>query len=199
MNFEETLKIVTAMVGVAGLWFGLLQYRSAQTWKRLEFAASVLNKINSDPDLRLAITFLDWRQRDFVLPERYLSLASKMRTFRHDHKQMAEAFDLRNREFLTETGDLDLKLSELTLERILYVDVFDRLFEYLEQVHAFINMGLIKLEDVVLVNYWANRVYEIQVSDRYIFREYLAHYKYKGVLALVNQHVRPSALFRSSE
>lgn len=108
---------------------------------------------------------------------------------------MADAFDLRNREPLSETGDIDLKLDKLTPERILYVDVFDRFFEYLEQLYALVRNHLVEFKDMVPVNYWANRVYQIQVDGHYVFQEYLKHYEYKGVLALVEQWVLLSGVF----
>jgi len=192
MSAELLMKVIPLVLGLAGLWFGLWQYRAAQTWKRLEFAAGIIEKTNSDPDLRLAITFLDWRQRDAPIPDRFVGVEGKREILRHTHAAMASAFDLQNRERVPETDDLDLKVSELTLDRIVYVDVFDRLFQYLEQVDSFVDIGLVRSKDVLPLSYWADRVCRMSIGGRKVFQDYLAHYQYSGVLCLADRYRRDS-------
>jgi hypothetical protein len=42
MDMKALLDIIVPIVGIGGFIFGLFQYRQAQKWKRLEFAANQL-------------------------------------------------------------------------------------------------------------------------------------------------------------
>ncbi len=78
----------------------------------------------------------------------------------------------------------DLKPEEITLESMIYIDVFDRFFEYLEEVNSFIEMGLINKTDVKLLSYWANRIVNLKYMQTHIFVKYLEYYELNGVLEL---------------
>jgi hypothetical protein len=84
-------------------------------------------------------------------------------------------------------GREDLRKDLLTVENVVYVGVFDRLFEYLEQVQAFIELGLIDREDVVLVSWWAEKVCRLTVDGKPVFRDYLARYDYTRVFELAGE------------
>lgn len=184
MNFEELIKIIPSSVTAIGLIVGLIQYRRAQVWKRMEFAASLVRRVASDNELTLAITFLDWRHRHFSTPEKYKVVSGGRLQFCHSHATMARVFSMSSREILPETGMLDLKQEEITLESMIYIDIFDRFFEYLEEVHSFIEMGLVKKADVKILSYWANRIVNIKYMESLIFVDYLEYYKLNGILAL---------------
>ena len=49
---------------------GVLQYRKAQGWKRMEFVAQQIERFRSDPIVRRVFTMLDWGERriDVGLP-----------------------------------------------------------------------------------------------------------------------------------
>lgn len=150
----------------------------------MEYAASIIDKINTDEDLRLALTFLDWREREILIPPRFVPTKECL-SFRHTHALMAEAFKLENREVLEETGMLDLKIQYLKTEYFVYVDVFDRFFDYLEQINQCMNMGIIKRQDVERLNYWADRIYKMKFDSKPIFKDYLHYFGYDGVLSFV--------------
>lgn len=175
---------VSIFVALAGLWFGLMQYRLAQRWKRMEYAASIIDQINTDEDLKLALTFLDWRERDIVIPGRF-GPTEEFFSFRHSHARMAEAFKLENREISADTGMVDLKAEYLKTEYIIYVEIFDRFFDYLEQVNQCMNMGLIKRDDLERLNYWADRIFRMRYDSKPIFKDYLQYFGYDGVLSFV--------------
>lgn len=196
---ETILKYLPQIVSAIALVFAVIQYKAAQKWKRLEYAATVLSKINTDEDLILAVTFLDWRQRDICIPKRFLGNPEEDTFFKHTHLRMAEAFDLQNREKLNEHGDIDLKNDYSNTINFVYVETFDKFFSYLEQINSFINMGLIKIEDVSVLNYLANRIYSIKANGKPVFRDYLEHYRYDGVLNLINNHVIPSGVYKLNE
>lgn len=172
------------LVTAIGLIIGLSHYRHAQAWKRMEFAASLVRRAASDNELTLAITFLDWRHRHFVVPDKYKPVAAGRLQFCHSHSAMARVFSMSSREKLPETGMFDLKPEEITLESMIYIDVFDRFFEYLEEVNSFIEMGLINKTDVKLLSYWANRIVNLKYMQTHIFVKYLEYYELNGVLEL---------------
>lgn len=184
MTYEELIKIIPSTATAIGLIVGLIQYRRAQVWKRMEFAASLVRRVASDNELTLAITFLDWRHRHFAVPDKYKPVAGGHLQFCHSHEAMARVFSMSSREILPETGMLDLKQEEITLESMIYIDIFDRFFEYLEEVYSFIEMGLVNNTDVKILSYWANRIVNLKYMQTHIFVEYLIYYKLNGVLAL---------------
>lgn len=57
---RETIELFVALAAIAGFFFGLYQYRKAQKWKRLEFAAGQLQRLTTEPDLVLAMMFLEY-------------------------------------------------------------------------------------------------------------------------------------------
>jgi hypothetical protein len=133
MNTREAIELFVALGAIAGFFVGLYQYRQAQRWKRLEFAAGQLQRLTSDPDLVLAITFLEYSKMTIPLPEKYRELA-KTDLFHHDSAKLSE--------------NMGLTFFESTAEYFIYREAFMRLFEYLEQLYQFIDMGLIKADDV---------------------------------------------------
>jgi hypothetical protein len=61
----EWAKIVGAMaVFLIGLW----QYSKAQKWKRREFIASHIKEFEGDRKIQLAMTMLDWNDRELYFP-----------------------------------------------------------------------------------------------------------------------------------
>lgn len=133
VSFRDIIEISVALAAIAGFFFGLYQYRQAQTWKRLEFAAGQIQRLTSDPDLVLAITFLEYSKMEIPLPEKYAKIA-KTDTFEHDSSQLSRM--------------MEPDYFERTAEYFIYREAFMRLFEYLEQIYQFIDMKLIKATDV---------------------------------------------------
>lgn len=182
MSMEQYISAITALVGLGGLWFGLTQYRASVIWKRLEFAANLIDKVRTDPDFQLVISFLDWHKRDFIIPAGYLNLSKNDEFFQHSYQEMFVAFDLNNREQIDADDNLDLKPEFLKFQYILYVSLFDKFFEYIEQVSTFVDFKLVDMQDVKPLAYLANRVYSMKYNNVPIFKAYLEHNKYNGVL-----------------
>jgi hypothetical protein len=61
----EWAKIVGA---VAAFGIGLWQYAKAQKWKRREFIAAQVKEFESDKKVQLAMTMLDWNNRELYFP-----------------------------------------------------------------------------------------------------------------------------------
>ena len=132
MDAKELIQILVSLIGVGGFLFGVFQYQQAQRWKRLEYAANQLQRLQSDPDLVLATTFLDISERDVPLPEKYWDYADA-RIFKHNCQSM---YPIMARRYNN------------TPEFFIYTEAFEHLFEYLVQIYAFIEMKLIKPSDV---------------------------------------------------
>jgi hypothetical protein len=132
MNTKELLDFIVTVIGISGVLFGVYQYRQAQRWKRLEFAANQLQRIYAEPELVLATTFLDYSKRGVPLPESYWEYVGK-KVFEHDCKIMYQLMSSRYEE---------------QIEFFIYNDTIDRLFAYLDQIYAFIEMRLIQAKDV---------------------------------------------------
>jgi len=61
----EWVKILGAIgVFITGLW----QYTKAQRWKRREFIATQVKQFESDKKIQLAMTMLDWNNRELYFP-----------------------------------------------------------------------------------------------------------------------------------
>ncbi|MBW7843802.1 MAG: hypothetical protein H3C40_13860 [Ignavibacterium sp.] len=153
MNYDLNIDLVAFVIGYATFVFYLWQYIADRKWKRKQFAVEVMNKIKDDAEFRLAIAFIDWREREPLIPDRYITSDKQKKSFKHTNKEMALAFDMNLREKLPDTDSYDLKLDEYSIERMVYVDVFERFFQYLEDISSFIKIKLIKWEDVMTICY----------------------------------------------
>ena len=132
MNAKDMLDFLVSVLGIGGILFGVYQYQQAQKWKRLEFAASQLQRLTSVPELALAGMFLNYSKRGIPLPESYWEYAGT-KVFEHDCQTMYRIMVTRY---------------ENKPEFFIYVDTFEHLFEYLVQIHAFIDMKLIRANDI---------------------------------------------------
>jgi hypothetical protein len=129
---KELIQILVSFVAIGSFIFGVLQYRQAQRWKRLEYAANQLQRIQLDPDLALATMFLDSSKRSVSLPQKYRDYTGTP-TFSHDCQALYKTM-------ATQYGN--------TPEYLIYNEVFEYLFSYLVQIYAFIEMKLINASDV---------------------------------------------------
>lgn len=132
MDAQALLNVLVSTVGVVGFLFGLYQYYQAQKWKRLEFAAAQLQRLSSEPELKLATLFLNYSRRGVPLPETYWNYANA-KVFEHDCKHM---YTYLQQHYTNEVSFF------------IYSDTIDCLFEYLDQIYSFIDMKLITVKDV---------------------------------------------------
>jgi hypothetical protein len=138
MEIRDFLGIIGASIAIGGFLFGIYQYVLAQRWKRLEYAADLLQRLTTDPDLVLALTFLEYSKRKVPLPQKYQSLTQE-NLFDHDSNRLSQV--------------LKVGYWEDTPEYFIYRDVMNRLFHYLQQIYSFIEMKLIEPGDVLLVEW----------------------------------------------
>ena len=132
METRDLIQTLVSVVAIVGFLFGVFQYRQAQRWKRLEYAASQLRHLDTEPELTLATIFLDISKRGVPLPEKLWKYAGTD-VFQHDCQKMYTLMKSRY---------------EDDVEYFIYNDVFERLFGYLEQIYMCIDLGLIQARDV---------------------------------------------------
>ena len=189
MKYDINIDIVAFIIGYATFIFYLWQYMADRKWKRKQFAAEVMNKIKDDDEFRLAVAFIDWRECEILIPDRYITSDEQKKSFKHTYALMASAFDMNLREKLPGTDSFDLKPEEYTIERMIYVDVFERFFQYLEDISSFIKIGLVKWEDIITICYWAEKLYNYKFNDKPIFLDYLISYGYEGIIDIAKRYI----------
>ena len=178
------LLVLAQALAFLGFGFGLWQYSKAQAWKRLEFAASVLDRLRTDPTLRLALFFLDWKARMLFLPKELADYGHDGAKFEHSIERMATAYAMESRSRIAETDDYELKPEFTTPQYLLYIDVLDRFFEYLGQVQAFLELGVLETKDIRALGYWVNRLGTLKHNGQSVFMPYLQHHE-QNVLRLM--------------
>lgn len=166
---RETIELFVALAAIAGFFIGLYQYREAQKWKRLEFAAGQLQRLTTDPDLLLAITFLEYSKMEVPLPEKYRLLANAD-TFQHDSEVLSTM--------------MKSDYFERTPAYFIYREAFMRLFEYFEQLFQFVEMGLIQASDIKGIKWVLEGVIAPKYIEKTVLLEQLQKH-FQDVLTLM--------------
>ena len=156
-SLADWINLALMFGGIIGFLFGLYQYTYAQRWKRLEFAATEIQRLTQDEDLRIAMMFLEYSKRPVPLPPKYFELLDE-KIIDHSHEKLSKI--------------LKIDFFETDPEYFIYRDSLGRLFEYLEQMYHFINMGLIKAKDVKQLQDVLDRI----ANPRWIDKETLNTY-----------------------
>lgn len=188
IKIEHVLGAIGLIATLSTAIFGIIQYRRAQKWKRLEFVANEINEFESDRDIRNAKYMLDWE-------EKYIELYHEATDWNYDDR-----FILVN--------DEDLKASLTTPENdpnptIAYSDnqacirdTFDILFGYFEGFYANIKTGLISFEEYYPhILYWLDILCNSQnqwkdMEFKNLVREFLIYYGYDGVIWIFDEHLK---------
>jgi len=199
----ELLKVGTPVVTMIGIFLGVWQYRKGQNWKRMEFASSLVRRVSEEPTLSLATLFIDWKKRMIRLPDIYQTLEQVEKEctsnfFYHSYQEMAATFSIKVREVIPETNRLEIKESEITVQRTVYIDSFDRLFEFFQEVESFLSMRLIKSSDIDVLAYWAEKLLNTKYNEEYIFRWYLSYYDLWGPFAVASAGLTGNLLIFSA-
>ncbi len=70
---------------------------------------------------------------------------------------------------------------------VVYRDSFDRLFQYLENLDHYIDIGLIEAGDIAPIRYWLEQVRRNRFTRQPLFAKFIEHYRYEGVIALMKK------------
>jgi hypothetical protein len=169
------IKDLAQLAGLFGLFFGLFQYARAQRWKQAEFAAKELDKLTTDPLLSLACTLLDWSGRPFETPSSYHYKLEKS-TFVHCWKSL-------ERSMHPEIAPDDS--GGFSPQEVLYRDIFDHLFAYLDRLNHYVEINLVDTKDLSILSYYLEQIARPRFTDhRPIFDDFIKSFGYDGVLRL---------------
>jgi len=173
-SVKDFLMILGPIIGVSGFIFGLYQYYIGQKWKKSEFAAKQLEQLANDARLATCCQLLDWSTRTLPVPEPYRAL-TKETVFLHEWHTLANAM-------LPE-----VQKGSFEWQEILYRDLFDHFFNYLERLNHCIGIKLITVKDVASLKYWLQQIAAPRFGDKPVFIDFIRAYGYLGVLELMNK------------
>lgn len=168
MNMADILAVIGTIIALSGFLFGLYQYTKAQRWKKLEYAAKLLQEMTIDEDIALALIFLEYSKRQVPLPDKYHKLAGDS-LFQHDSEKLSQM--------------LEVGYWENTPEYFIYRDTLNRLFRYLQQFQQFIEMKLIEPEEAYLVGWVLRRITNPDYIDKKTLHAYVQYFP--GVISLL--------------
>lgn len=181
MSFADTYgnlsQIALTTIAVPTLVIGLLQYRSAQRWKRVEFLASEAKEFFSGPTNKKAMRMLDWDKRPIEFEQPDGSKRVEMITWDYLAKALRP-----------ETGD-DSKdeFDELQVE---LRDIFSDFFDAFSDFEIYIKTGVVRAKELKpYVIYWTNHINE-DLDDKLkaALFGFLERYDYKEFLALLKRY-----------
>jgi hypothetical protein len=207
-----TLGLVTLILGVAGFFValrqyktGLKQHRTAQTWKRSEFAAKLLEKMSSDWRLVLCGRLLDWQRRPMPIPRHYRPAIGR-KVFRHEWCALADAMrgtceaDPDDDDEALQHGTAGraeprppaaVTPNEYSWRQVIYRDVFGTFFDYLARIDHYISIGLITQNDVKELEYWLKAIadppFEVNSVEASPFAQFVDQFGYEGVGRLLEK------------
>lgn len=176
MSLKDAVEFGGTALALAALIFGVYQYYIAQKWQRAEFAAKQLLLLSSDAELDLCCKLLDWSGRVSSVPEKYRE-ATDEKVFIHDWQTLKEAM----------LPEEDADRAGWDWQHMMYRDIFDRYFEYLERINHYISIRLIFVHDVASLGYWLEQLDRprfLPAAEQKLFREFIDRYRYDGVREL---------------
>lgn len=145
VKLEDWIKIATMAGGLAAFVFAVMQYRSAEAWKRVEFVSRAVQSMKQDHYVINVAVMLDWATRKVRLyPERedaaeqYVEVSQAILARALRKYSDADPFD-----------ELEARIR----------DNFDGFLDYLERFEQFVKRGLVKSETFrPLLQYWVTLI-----------------------------------------
>lgn len=141
------LNYLTLLGTCVGGTFALVQYRNARRWDRAKLGNQVLERLQSDEWIATACLMLDWSTREIAVPKGMVGFVGK-ESFIHSAELMSGALQPRGNGM------------RYTREQVVYRDVFDRFFQFLEGVNAALDSGLYEAKDVKPLGYYLKAIFE---------------------------------------
>lgn len=166
------IEIIGTAIALAGFLFAVYEYSQAQVWKRKEFAAAQLRRLQEDEMLAMCCLMLDYTVRKLSVPAR-LKVFTKEESFTHKSELLMQGLQPEN------------ERSSFEWPLIAYRDGFDSLFTYLSEIYDHRQSKLYHLEDIEGLRYWLNELKNPRFYPKDTFRKFCEHYQYPKVFALV--------------
>ena len=186
--FQVSMKDLASFIGVGvavgTLIFGLCQYRRGRILDKAKFAATLTEKFYSEESLKAAWKFVDWRSGNVTLPDHLINGHGKSLEFIHGPEQLHEAMNVRNR-IRFSPYHIDLVEKFNTPENRTYVEIFDRLFSFIENIYGYYVSKTIDLSHISNILYIADRLGKLSYNGEKIFDYYLAIHKYWRVIYII--------------
>jgi hypothetical protein len=182
--------IIAVVLAVVGGLIAAREYRSGQEWKRLEFAASLLGRLTTDPKLETCCILLDWAPRRIAVPEAYRCFLPPNHPgyFVHTMDALREALNKRPADCEAASEEAKGNPAEGPLrfswQEVFYRDYFDRFFDFLNEAYDCVRMKLLKAGDLKRLTYWLNKI----SKEKSTFDAFILDYHYAiGVKGLCHE------------
>ena len=171
----ELIAALGIIGGAVGFAIGLYRYQIAQKWKKSEFAATLLEKLANDERLTTCCKLLDYSTRKLPVPSQYRPLTENS-IFLHNWEALCEA--------MSPEGEI----GRFQWQAVLYRDLFDYFFGYLERINHYIDIGLITAKDVSSLDYWLRQIASPRFAKTPVFHDFIQAYGYAGVVDLMKKY-----------
>jgi hypothetical protein len=169
-NLIALLGIISGLIAFS---FGIYQYIKGQEWKRAEFVVNLIDKFESQIQVKNAMLMLDWNSRQIVFSDKT--------SIYFEDNILEHALTIHTRLAL---GD------EYTEDESKIRDAFDVFFDGLQRFDQHIELGLLNADDLrPYILYWIELIGNenpIRKSNTIIkiMWEYIHYYGYSGVQTL---------------
>jgi hypothetical protein len=177
---DDLLKVLILLGAAVAFIAGLVQYRRAQHWKRVEWVAQEMKSLFGDPIVQAALLMFDWGSRRIPLyPDRQ---AESERYVRLTNEIVADALQLHD--------DRSDGFSDLEAD---IRAAFDRVLDGFERFHSYVETGLVELNDLrPYLKYWAVNLCRPRAprpKEHRLVRlaAYMKRYGYEGAFALLER------------
>lgn len=196
-QIRQLLQIGGTLATLATLAFGILQYRTAQLWRKKELIAKETKEFFADPLVKTAMRLMDWRAFKIELPRP--DLPESERRVAVTGRVLADA--LRIHGFPKVGCDDDKTVMEreaiLLDDRFQPVavhirDAFDRFLDGLERFDHFVESGLVSAADVEpYLRYWfqviSGQRHQMEDRTQAALVQFIESYGYDGTVRLMER------------
>lgn len=174
LSIDNLIDIGAIALASVGFFVGLAQYQRAQRWKQSEFASKEIEKLFSDEVLITACQMLDWESGTQKIPSKFL--AKDGETFTYSWNDFRDAMYPGIAKPNTNGYNPDQRYCRV---------IFDDFFTYVDLLNHYVNLKLIRVEDIKPLQYWMTQIFNSPITkDKSLFHDYLKYYKYTGVFEL---------------
>jgi hypothetical protein len=180
---QDIVTILGVPAALISFVIGLRRYTAAKRWQVLEYVAKEMDRFYSIPDVRKALSMLDYNSRAVLLFP--------------DSERSSDRYTVVTDAVLFGALDTDPSRTFDAVETAIR-DIFDVLFNELLRLHAHIRTGLFRFNDFhPYIAYWLDIMRDGRSRKDAAFvkrlREFLRFYSYDGVLELINESAKPRA------
>lgn len=156
--------IVSLVIGVAGLLFGIYQYFIGRRGKRIEYLDGLVKRLREEPLLKSATLLLDWETRDIKIGER---------TVDFDVRMLPHA--------LADHNTFENSMIEgFNDDEVAIRDAFDAFFDFCSSVQYVVELGMVNHDDIFSspLAYYLNKILEKDGMTGEALTKYIRAYSF---------------------